>query len=47
MRNQKSMNNAYRIAQELLKDRLKEKAPEAYKELQDIKEGDVIVIKGE
>jgi len=47
MKDQKSMNNAYRIAQELLKDRLKEKDPEAYKELQDIKEADVIVIKGE
>ena len=47
MQDQKSMNNAYRIAQELLKDRLRKKDPEAYKELQDIKEGDVIVIKGE
>ncbi len=47
MQDQKSMNNAYRIAQELLKDRLREKDPEAYKELQDIKEADVFVIKGE
>jgi len=47
MQDQKSMNNAYRIAQELLKDRLRKKDPEAYKELQDIKEADVIVIEGE
>jgi len=40
------MKNAYRIAQELLKDRLKEVNPEAYRELQDIKEADVIVIGG-
>jgi hypothetical protein len=37
------MKNAYRIAQELLKDRLKEVNPEAFQELQDIKEADVIV----
>ncbi len=42
----KGMENAYRIAQELLKDRLKEVNPEAYQELQDIKEADVIVIGG-
>ncbi len=42
----KGMGNAYRIAQELLKDRLKEVNPEAYQELQDIKEADVIIIKG-
>jgi hypothetical protein len=40
------MENAYRIAQELLKDRLKDVNPEAYQELQDIKEADVIVIGG-
>ena len=40
------MKNAYRIAQDLLKDRLKEVNPEAFQELQDIKEADVIVIGG-
>ena len=40
------MGNAYRIAQELLKDRLKEVNPEAYQELENIKEADVIVIGG-
>ena len=42
----KGMGNAYRIAQELLKDRLKDVDPEAYRELEDIKEADVIVIGG-
>ncbi len=42
----KGMGNAYRIAQELLKDRLKDVDPEAYQELEDIKEADVIVIGG-
>ena len=45
--NQKSMNKAYRIAQELLNDRLREKDPEAFDDLKDIKEADVIVIRGE
>jgi hypothetical protein len=40
------MKKAYRIAQELLKDRLKDVDPEAYKELKDIKEADVIVVGG-
>ena len=40
------MKKAYRIAQELLKDRLKDVDPEAYRELKDIKEADVIVIGG-
>ena len=47
MDNQKSMKNAYRIAQEMLDDRLKERDPDAYADLQDIKGADVIVIKGE
>lgn len=42
----KGMGMAYRIAQELLKDRLKDVDPEAYQELQNIKEADVIVIGG-
>jgi hypothetical protein len=42
----KGMGNAYRIAQELLKDRLKSVDPEAYRELEDIKEADVIVVGG-
>ncbi|MFC2160633.1 hypothetical protein ACFLRX_03150 [Acidobacteriota bacterium] len=42
----KSMNNAYRIAQELLKDRLKEVNPEAFKEMLDVEDADVIVIGG-
>ena len=47
MDNQKSMKNAYRIAQEMIDDRLKERDPDAYKDLQDVKEADVIVIRGE
>ncbi len=46
MNNQKSMKNAYRIAQELMDDRLKEKDSEAYNDIQDIKEADVIVVRG-
>lgn len=42
----KSMSNAYRIAQELLKDRLKEVNPEAYAEMLNVKDADVIVIGG-
>jgi hypothetical protein len=47
MTDQKSMKNAYRIAQEMIDDRLKERDPDAYKDLKDIKEADVIVIRGE
>jgi hypothetical protein len=43
----KGMNNAYRIAGELLKDRLKDVDPDALSGLQDIKEADVIVVKGQ
>jgi hypothetical protein len=46
MDNQKSMKNAYRIAQELIDDRLKEKDSEAYYDIQDIKEADVIIVRG-
>ena len=42
----KSMSNSYRIAQELLKDRLKEVNPEAYAEMLNVKDADVIVIGG-
>ena len=41
------MGNAYRIAQELLKDRLKSVDPEAFRELEDIGKADVIVIGGQ
>ena len=47
MSDQQSMKNAYRIAQEMINDRLREKDPEAYKEIQDIKEADVIVTRGQ
>jgi hypothetical protein len=43
----KGMNNAYRIAGELLKDRLKDVDPGTLSELQDIKKADVIVVKGQ
>ena len=43
----KGMNNAYRIAGELLKDRLKYVDPGALSELQDIKKADVIVVMGQ
>ena len=45
--NQNSMNKAYRIAQEMLNDRLRERDPEAFDDLKDIKEADVIIIRGE
>lgn len=45
-KNKKGMGNAYRIANELLKDRLKDVNPEAYEELQRVKDADVIVVKG-
>jgi hypothetical protein len=43
----KGMNNAYRIAGELLKDRLKDVDPGTLSELQDIKKADVIVVMGQ
>jgi len=47
MSENESMKKAYRIAQELLNDRLKEKAPDAYRELQSVKDADVIVVPGQ
>ena len=46
-KNQKSMENAYRIAGELLKDKLKEADPAALSDLESLKEADVIVVQGE
>jgi len=43
----KGMDNAYRIAGELLKDRLKDVDPGTLSELQDIKKADVIVVMGQ
>jgi hypothetical protein len=45
-KNKKSMENAYLIAGELLKDRLKEVDPAALTELESLKEADVIVVQG-
>lgn len=42
----KGMNNAYRIAGELLKDRLKDVDPGTLSELKNIKKADVIVVEG-
>jgi len=42
-----SMNKAYRIAGELLRDRLKNVAPEVLSELENVKQADVLVVKGE
>jgi hypothetical protein len=47
IKNKTGMKNAYKIAQELVRDRLREVNPEAYKELQDIGDADVIVVRGE
>jgi hypothetical protein len=41
-----SMNSAYRVAQELLKDRLKDTSPETLRELEQIHAADVIVVRG-
>jgi hypothetical protein len=41
------MKSSYRLAQELLKDRLREKAPEMLDELEAIHAADVIVVRGE
>jgi hypothetical protein len=43
----KGMGKAYQIAQELLKDRLKSVNPEAYEELKDVSEADVLVVPGQ
>lgn len=41
-----SMQSAYRVAEELLKDKLREEAPEVLRELEDLSAADVIVTKG-
>jgi hypothetical protein len=41
-----NMNSAYRVAQELLKDRLKDASPETLRELEQIHAADVIVVRG-
>jgi hypothetical protein len=43
----KAMNNAYRIAGELLKDRLKDVDPASLSELQNVRKADVIVVMGQ
>jgi hypothetical protein len=40
------MNSAYQVAQELLKDRLKDASPETLRELEQIQAADVIVVRG-
>jgi hypothetical protein len=40
------MNSAYRVAQELLKDRLKDASPDTLRELEQIHAADVIVVRG-
>lgn len=46
MKNTDTMHAAYRVADELLKDRLKEKAPEMLSDLEDLQAADVIVTHG-
>lgn len=41
------MSGAYRVAHELLRDRLKDRAPEILEELDEISEADVIITRGE
>ncbi len=43
---QSGMDRAYRIADELIKDRLREKAPELYDELEGIEQADILVVIG-
>jgi hypothetical protein len=42
-----SMQSAYRVAEELLKDRLRKEAPEALRELEDLSAADIIVTRGQ
>lgn len=42
-----SMQSAYRVAEELLRDKLREEAPEVLQELEDLSAADVIVTKGQ
>jgi hypothetical protein len=44
--NQSSMDRAYRIADELIKDKLRESAPEIFDELETIQEADILVVQG-
>lgn len=43
---QSSMDRAYKIAEELIKDRLEEEAPELAAELDEIEEADIVVVQG-
>ncbi|MDH3425003.1 MAG: hypothetical protein OEN00_18530, partial [Gemmatimonadota bacterium] len=43
---QSSMDRAYKIAEELIKDRLKEEAPDLAAELDEIEEADIVVVQG-
>jgi hypothetical protein len=42
-----TMQSAYRVAEELLKDRLRQDAPEALRELEDLSAADIIVTRGQ
>ena len=42
----KSMDRAYKIADELIKDTLREKAPDQFEELEGIAEADILVVRG-
>ncbi len=42
-----TMHSAYRVAGELIKDRLKEQNPDALRELEGIKDADVIITRGQ
>lgn len=42
-----AMGTAYRVADEILRDRLKDKAPEALSELEALREADVLVTRGQ
>ncbi len=42
-----TMQSAYRVADELLKDRLREQAPEALREIEDLNAADIIVTQGQ
>ena len=44
--NQDSMDRAYRIADELIKDRLQDRAPELAEKISDIEEADILVVRG-
>lgn len=46
MSDKSKMNRAYRIAEELVKDRLRTEAPEMLEELESIEEADILVVRG-